>query len=797
MSKTSIRATALPRFLDMVPTDLQLEYLSLDCFDTLIWRNTQAPQDLFADLPLTGGAMGPRRRAEQLARLNAPALHQRFEVNLDEIHAELLPDQGEEARAAMVQAELDAEARHCFAFGPTRDLIVDAKRRGLKVIIVSDTYLSETRLRSLIADVGGAELAGMIDRIFCSCEYGVGKAGGLFRFVLKELGILPQQMLHIGDNMVADMQAPRKLSIPSIHLTQFDTQAQQRLRMEAAAASVIDPATRVTVPVYQPHRAQISLRTDSDPAFAFGHDVLGPLMHGYASWIREEAEAMERTTGRRVKLLFLQRDGHLPAKAFAALYPDWADRVSEPAISRVIAMAVSFIDEAAIRKYLAPWLAPHVEKKVDKAYIYGRQMLFDDREIERLVNDGHINDFASRVLTPGNIAKIIKRSTALAERMFRHVRAHGVEEGDAVMLVDLGYNGTVQNLAEARLRAGMGLEVAGRYLLLRETVPSGLDKKGYFDTRHYDYNVLTTVFSSIAVVEQFCTMSIGSAVDYEKNGTPIRDAVGVEHAQSDIRERAQDACVEFLRGVGSAFVKPPRSDNADTRRRAAMGVLGRLLMMPVEQEVEMLKDFSHDANFGVQDMVEMSNLESAQQSIKRRGFHYTGNAKRMFLAGELQQFGLPMNLSMFSIRRFNLDFAKGDVDVDALELPIQVYGGGGSAAKAIGCHRTADGYYRAIVPIGMGEFSIGVFLGRLFEYVQFEEISVQPAKALYGEDVTPAQVVTDGMEELSPGLYRIDTAQGFMILPAVASDEQMLLNLVFRPIVMRSTAQLQENRQAA
>lgn len=318
MSKTSIRTAALPDFLGALPADLKIKYLSLDCFDTLIWRNTQAPHDLFADLPVTGGAMGPRRRAESAARLNAPHYHRRFEVTLDEIHAELLPRHDAEERAAMVQAELDAEARHCFAFGPARDLIVDAKRRGLKVVIVSDTYLSEARLRALISEVGGADLAAMIDRIFCSCEYGIGKAGGLFKFVLKDLGIQPQQMVHLGDNLIADMQAPRKLGIPSMHIAQFDTPAQQRLRMEAAASSMIDPATRVTVPVYQPHRAQISLRTNGDPTFAFGHDVLGPLMHGFASWIREEAEAIEQATGRRAKLLFLQRDGHLPARALAA-----------------------------------------------------------------------------------------------------------------------------------------------------------------------------------------------------------------------------------------------------------------------------------------------------------------------------------------------------------------------------------------------------------------------------------------------------------------------------------------------
>ncbi len=797
MTPISIRAAQIAHLLDIAPADPARTYLSLDCFDTLLWRNMQAPHDLFADLPFPGGAIEPRRAAEREARIEAPTAHRRLEVTLDEIHAQLLPRGSADERQAMVEAELEAEARHCYAFAPTRDLILEAKRRGLKVIIVSDTYLSEPRLRQLIARAGGEDLAAMIDRIFCSCEYGVGKAAGLFRHVLRELGAKPGELLHLGDNPVADMQAPGELEISCAHLVQFDGQARQRLRMEAAAATLIDPATRVDVPAYQPHRAQVALRTDDDPTFAFGHDVLGPIMHGFAEWIHEEAQALERASSRRVKLLFLQRDGHLPARTFATLYPEWADRMGEAAISRVIALGAGFVDKAAIEDYLTPWLSPLIKKTPEKALLAARQLLFDEQESERLVSGGPLKEFAARVLKPANVARILKRSQALSTRLFAHLHSLGVEAGDAVMLVDLGYNGSVQNAVEKRLRTGMDLDVAGRYLLLREEVPSGLDKKGYFDARNYDFTVLTTVFTSIAVVEQFCTMAIGSAVDYAPDGTPIREATGVKSAQSETRERAQEACLAFQRGYEGAFVRRPLSDEPETRRRAAMGVLARLLMMPIGTEVEMLRTFSHDANFGMEDMLEMSDLDAAQENIRRRGLHYARTAQRMYLPGELQQYGLTLNLTIFSMLRFGLEFAKEDVDIDVLELPIQIYAGGGSLARSVGAHRTADGYYRAIVPVGKGQYSIGLFLGRLFEFVQIEEISLQPARATLDEDVTPAQVVTDGMEELSGGLYRIAGPDGFLLVPAVPAEESMLLNLVLRPIVTRAESEAAQTRQAA
>ena len=60
--KLSVRASELPDLLDRAPT--RVKYLSLDCFDTLLWRNCIAPRDVFADLPVAGGGLWPRAKAE-------------------------------------------------------------------------------------------------------------------------------------------------------------------------------------------------------------------------------------------------------------------------------------------------------------------------------------------------------------------------------------------------------------------------------------------------------------------------------------------------------------------------------------------------------------------------------------------------------------------------------------------------------------------------------------------------------------------------------------------------------------
>ena len=794
MMKIAIRPSSLPYLLDEAPSGI--EYLSLDCFDTLLWRNVHTPADVFADLPFAGGAAEPRVWAERMARHVAISGEERHDVTLDEIHAHLVPENRADERAALIQAELDAEARHCFGFAPIRDLMVEAKRRGLKIIIVSDTYLSEERLRTLIGRAAGAETLTLIDRVFVSCRYGVGKAGGLFKHVLRELGAEPEALLHVGDNPVSDHFAPSELGINTVHLKQFDDITEQRLRLEAAAATLIEKDTRVSFPVIQGHRAQLAMRTVEDPVYVFGHDVLGPIMYSYVRWLREEAEAMEQAVGKPVKLLFVLRDGHLPAKAFTALYPDWADRVAQIDLSRFTANGASFTDTAAIEAYLKPLLRAGGKGMP----MFAKQLLFDDKDCLRLA-DGPGN-FLRKMTKPANARKIIARSTALADRLLAHLRSKGVEDGDAVMLIDIGYAGSVQNVIEPVLRDRMNLTVAGRYLLLREYFQSGLDKKGLFDTRNYDFGGLYAVSEDISILEQFSTIGQGSVVDYEEDGTPIRKEYTVNVQQSACRAQAQEACLRYVRAAGTAQVAPPLSDDADGRRRTAMSVLTRLLFLPLASEVEMLENFQHDVNLGTGTMVPMMDAKAATEGLRRRGMFYIKDASRIYLPGELQPHGMPVNLATFSSRRFSLDLRKADFDVGGIKLPIALLDGTGNTLQEVDAFPTADGYYQAVIPIGASRFSVGLRLGSLYEYVQIDEVAFQPVGTLMSasikEVMTHAAPITDQMAELAPGFYRIDAPEGFMLVPPPTGfgEIEMLLSVVFRPVLARTGQVLQYQKAA-
>ena len=783
--KIIIQAAEIATLLDRAPAGLRV--LSLDCFDTLIWRNAQAPIDVLAELGTGGSWM--RCRAEDRARQRAKFDNGGIEVSIEDIYRSLRPSAGPAEIEAAVRREIDAEARHCFAFAPTVALMRAARAKGLRIVIVSDTYLSETQLRDLIRSAAGDEVIGLIDTIFCSSEYGMSKPAGLFGPVLEALSVAPGAILHVGDNEQADQVAPAALGIATAFFRQFDGECAQRLRLEAAASAILDPATRIERPAAQPHRPQLSLRTEEDPVFALGHDVLGPLMHTFARWIESEAAALAETAGRPPKLVFLLRDGHLPQRVFEAVT---GTKAAAAEISRFTARRASFGDAAAIRDYLA------AQARHGRIPVLARQLGLNREEAEKMGRGGQAA-FDKAALAPQNARKIVERSTHFADKLFAHLQRQGVERGDTLMLVDLGYNGTVQNHLEPVLRDRFDLRVAGRYLLLREEEETGFDKKGLIDARHYDMNALHALSGPIAIVEQLCTIAQGSVENYTPNGEPVRKGAGAKGAQNAIRDRVQQACIAFAEHASAGFHTIAKSDDAEARRRMAAAILARLLFMPTTTEVGIFAAFEHDVNLGTDDRVQLLDIAQSAEGLRRRGFFYLNGAERMYLPGELQPHGLPLNISLFSTNRFGLDLRGGDFRCGSVRLPVILADDRAQTMIELEAHVTHDGYYLATVPVGAGRFAVGVRFGALCDWVQIDEAAFYPVDGFSPESLeerrapSAAPAIHENMAEEAPGLFRCGPASLMLVPPTVGiTREPHLLAITFRPIVRRDAQSMSE-----
>ena len=776
-----VRAHEVESLLDRAPEGV--EVLSLDCFDTLIWRNTHAPTDVFADLALAGGGIEPRTWAETQARKSAWTKSGAREIGIEQVYARMLPNPQPGEVEAAVARELAIEARHAFAFKPTVNLIHEAKRRGLKVVIVSDMYLSEAQLRAHIATVAGPELLDSIDQVFVSAAYGVGKRDGLFDEVLAVLGVSGDKILHVGDNRGADYESAHAHGLHAVHLAQFDDESGARLRMEAATSIMLDPQAGITRPVCQPHRAQVSLRRSSDPAYVLGHDVMGPALHAFSLWLKQEIDAASAAAGRPVRPLFVMRDGYLPYRVFETLFPEAGARTIE--ISRFVALRASIADAASLDHYIDEW--------IDKLPIrsLAKQLMLFEQEYARFLK-GDAKDqrraFVKWVRSAEISKKIFIRRGAFLKKLVAHLQTADVAPGDAVMLVDIGYNGTVQNFLTPVLKEAMKLDVSGRYIFLREKKASGLDKRGMIDVRNFDYRTLHALSRSIVVVEQLCNVEQGSTIDFEANGAPIREKVDAKAAHNASRATVQEACLAFARESGNGIVRAPASDDLDSRTRAAAATLARLFFLPNSSEVAVFESFVYDLNMGTSASEMLMDSERGTKGLRRRGLTFYNDHVPQFMSAELQSQGLPVSLANFVASRFKLDLRSTDFEVGGITVPAIFATATDQANADLTAYPTAEGYYRLRVPVGRQRPTVALQLGRIAEWVQIEEVSYTRVSDMKpGLEYTKTcatQGITDAMEQGAPGLYRAQP-NGMLMVPPPDVDEPVMLSVVFRPVVPR------------
>ncbi len=785
----TVRAFEIEDLLDRAPEGIEI--LSLDCFDTLIWRNTHAPTDVFADIEFEGGGVEPRMWAESHARRRALIRTGAREIGLTDIYHEMMGNAGEEAIEAAIAAELEIERRHAFAFAPTVALMREAKRRGLKIILVSDMYLTEPQLRAHVAAAAGEDVLALVDRVFVSNAYQEGKRDGLFEHVLAELGVAADKVLHVGDNHAADYIAADKHGLHAVHLVQFDADAAARLRMEAATALMLDPAAGISKPICQAHRAQIALRRSDEPAYQLGHDIMGPALATFAHWIKQELDEASAKAGKPVRPLFVMRDGYLPFRVFEALYPDAGARTVE--ISRFVALRASIADDKFLDHYLEEWIERLPVRSL------ARQLMLFEHEYAKFDKGDPKEDrprFAKWVRKDRDIQrKIFTRRNAFMKKLVAHLNAADVHDGDAVMLVDIGYNGTVQNLLTPILREAMNVEVTGRYVFLREKRKSGLDKRGMIDVRNFDYRTLHALSRSIVVLEQLCNVEQGSTIDFTAEGAPVREKVDAKAAHNATRGLVQEACLDFVREHGKGQVRAPHSDDLASRCRAAAAIFARLFFLPNAKEVGVFEAFNFDYNMGSAASEALVDTNRGRHGLRRRGMTFYNDQLPQFMSAELQAQGLPVSLANFTASRFKLDLRSTDFEVGGLQVPVIIAGAKAQSVVDFTAWPTAEGYYHMRVPMGPQRPVIAIQLGRVCEWVQVEELgylAVEDMKKGRSASTIAAQASVDAMETMAPNLFRA-SPNGLIIAAPPAGDEPMVLSLVFRPVVARkATAELRE-----
>ena len=216
---------------------------SFDIFDTCLVRKCGSSDNIFriwadralgeVDRSYLKDLINSRLNAEKTARRNSG----KEDVSLDDIYRNLsLESFPNLSIPALKRLELDVERENLSPVRQVLDLIRDYRKRGKRILFISDMYLPSDFLRFQLRRFGFWEEG---DRIYVSGEIGLTKySGNLFRYIQREEKISRCSWKHVGDNTYSDYYVPKSMLIrsrriylpytPSENLWQNDTRSPYR-----------------------------------------------------------------------------------------------------------------------------------------------------------------------------------------------------------------------------------------------------------------------------------------------------------------------------------------------------------------------------------------------------------------------------------------------------------------------------------------------------------------------------------------------------------------------------------------
>ena len=206
--------------------DEKIKVVSFDVFDTLLLRPFFKPTDLFYYLDCEATDLlcaedvirfsEYRKDAESRARIRATARGEE-DVTLQEIY-DILEDDDilpQDVVSTLQEKELELEKRFCYARKSAKELAEYAVTAGKRIVAISDMYLPVDFLEELLKKNGMPAF----EHIFVSSEAKLSKrTGHLYQYALEALGIRREQLIHIGDNLVSDIEVPGKMGIKAFPL---------------------------------------------------------------------------------------------------------------------------------------------------------------------------------------------------------------------------------------------------------------------------------------------------------------------------------------------------------------------------------------------------------------------------------------------------------------------------------------------------------------------------------------------------------------------------------------------------
>lgn len=613
-----------------------------------MWRRVPEPSDVFLLLGQHLKSAGHlaahispvafaelRREAQTNARERAFAALNTREVTLADIYGHLPDTIFTDSLLAdkRVSAEIECERDLMVLDEEFVALMKSAKKAGVRVILVSDTYFSSKNINEFLRAAGFSD-DGLVDRLFVSCEMGQPKFLDLFDVVLKELGISAGDLIHIGDNPVADIHPCQSRGIASVHYDKwgFSPRVQTREFPETRAGRLAllgSSGDRGLTGLRSrlAHRPPQDISDGLQPYWRYGASVLAPVFAGFARWIAQSCEAAG------ARLVFgIMREGHFLGRIveLTAQYLGIDLKTEELWLSRrAVIRAALFADDLTLLPEAIALSPGSTKDEVLSGLGLGPAEV--DAVFRAPFDLNGVNAIPALsqaiIQTPDLCAKVLEHSAQLRRNLLAGLgKQIDLSQASNIFVMDLGYAATIQSvLTRILAREGARVRLRGMYLALNAkaaaNVAGGADIRAYIDHEGFEGQTGALLSRTPDVLEHACMCRDGSLADYNVGGAPVLLPNQRDESQLSQMEAVQRGIVDGLGAVNSLLSNLDATPSTDLHLKKQIAeIIKAALLYPTKQDAETIGAWYHEANFDLSDQRRLSDFAMDTAALEYQGW---------------------------------------------------------------------------------------------------------------------------------------------------------------------------------
>ena len=694
----------------------ETQSFSFDIFDTFIIRACTTPDGVFSRAFQLSPAcrlfpdsldayVQHRKQSEARARKAALKSGGAAEVTIEQIY-HLFPYRlfglQQSDVPDLVQAEFDAELDLCRAHPDMLRKYLDMRTSGARTGFISDTYWSVAQLTMLLRSCH----PGLCwDFLYSSSANGTSKSEKLFSLYLDAESLKASAATHLGDHAKADIESARRFGITAQHYPQTS----------AALASVFSRETSVTDLLFQRDAAGLddglrTLRrivatrsTVTSPTFELGLTVLGPVLHAFDAFVADRVAQIERDCG-RTAVVFLGRDGFLSHRLWQAMRGTPASYV---AINRRVSVmgAAATLDPLIDLLSQQPAINAGTFREIVKILPAGVASYLENQP-GGIARGCDLAEALPGLVKPGEIGALAEgiRTTLL---LYLRRQIPDFDACENLVVVDLGYSGSIQkSLRKIFDLEGVAVRLHGLYLLTADESGNDIADPDSFEGFVSDHVVTPHIkhmlLRNVALLEQLCCAETGSVRSYH-DGEALYEDNPQPPGQIALVQQVQAGAIGFA--VAAAELAPACDiapfKNLSTSARSAAAVLARLLLLPTDDELQLLGSISHDVNLGTLVLAPLLDADVARSLQVAQAFPLACTAANppMWPAASHSAVAPVHNFLylLFGANRLPPDMFD---DVKCGQLKVGMFGADGSSSLVeVSCYRTGFGEMRLRIPI--------------------------------------------------------------------------------------------------